>query len=63
MCAIVVTPAGADPLTIPAMQDFLKGKGLRIHAFPERLEVVEVIARNASGKIPKHELRKQYSGG
>jgi len=61
VCAIVVTASGADPLTIPMMGDYLKGRGLRIHAFPERLELVEVIARNASGKIPKHELRKQYT--
>ena len=62
VCAIVVTAEGASDLEMTEMQVFLKGRGLRIHAFPERLEIVPVIARNASGKIPKHELRKQYGG-
>lgn len=60
VCAVVAGPEGSDPLTFDEMVAHLKGKGLRIQALPERLEVVDAIPRNASGKIPKHELRKQY---
>jgi cyclohexanecarboxylate-CoA ligase len=61
VCAVVAGPADGDPLTFDEMVAHLKDKGLRTQALPERLEVVDAIPRNASGKIPKHELRKQYS--
>lgn len=63
VCAVVATATGAEPLAFVEMQDFLKGKGLRMQALPERLELVEAVPRNASGKIVKHELRKQYTDG
>jgi acyl-CoA synthetase (AMP-forming)/AMP-acid ligase II len=28
---------------------------------PEQLEIVDVLPRNATGKVLKHELRKQYT--
>ncbi|HYI62985.1 MAG TPA: AMP-binding protein [Acidimicrobiales bacterium] len=62
VCAVVAAPDGAEPLTFDQMVEHLRGKGLRTQALPERLEVVEALPRNASGKIPKHELRRQYGG-
>lgn len=62
VCAVVAGPEGGDALTFEEMVEHLKGRGLRTQALPERLEVVDAIARNASGKIPKHELRRQYGG-
>jgi acyl-CoA synthetase (AMP-forming)/AMP-acid ligase II len=59
--AVVAGPEGGEALTFVEMVDHLKDKGLRIQALPERLEVVDAIPRNASGKVPKHELRKTYS--
>ena len=29
---------------------------------PERLEIIDVMPRNPSGKVLKHELRAKYSG-
>ena len=62
-CAVVSTRDGQQPLAFTEMQDFLRGEGLRTQAIPEQLEVVDAVPRNAQGKIPKHELRKQYGGG
>jgi cyclohexanecarboxylate-CoA ligase len=62
VCAVVAGPEGGEPLAFVEMVEHLREKGLRTQALPERLEVVDAIPRNASGKIPKHELRKQYSG-
>ena len=61
VCAVVSGPEGGEALTFDEMVAHLKGKGLRVQALPERLEVVDAIPRNASGKIPKHELRKTYA--
>lgn len=62
VCAVVAGPEGDEPLTFEEMIDHLEGNGLRKQALPERLEVVDALPRNASGKIPKHELRKTYGG-
>ncbi len=59
--AIVAMQPDAEPLGFGEMQDFLKEKGLRIQALPERLEHVEALPRNASGKIVKNDLRELYS--
>lgn len=61
VCAVVAGPEGGEALTFDEMVEHLKTKGLRTQALPERLEVVDALPRNASGKIPKHELRRSYS--
>ena len=32
-----------------------------VQKIPEQLEIVDVLPRNPTGKVLKHELRKQYS--
>ena len=59
-CAVLVPAAGAEPLTLPEVFDFLAGEGLTVQKIPEQLEVVAVLPRNASGKVLKHELRETY---
>ncbi len=59
--AVVAVQAGAEPLAFVEMQAFLKEQGLRMQALPERLEHLEAIPRNASGKVVKNELRDRYS--
>ncbi len=61
VCAVVAGPEGGEALTFDEMVAHLKARGLRMQALPERLEVVDALPRNASGKIPKHELRATYS--
>ncbi len=62
VCAIVATADGQERLEFDEMVAYLKGEGLMIIKVPEQLEHVDVIPRNASGKILKQDLRKQYEG-
>ncbi len=61
VCAVVSAPADVDPIDFDEMLDFLKNEGLMIQKIPERLEVVDVMPRNPSGKIMKQQLKKEYS--
>ncbi len=58
--AIVVAADPADPPTLKELFDFCKAEGLMVQKIPEELHVVEVLPRNPTGKVLKHELRKQY---
>jgi non-ribosomal peptide synthetase component E (peptide arylation enzyme) len=55
-CAIVVLAVGRS-LTLDDVQAFADAAGLARQKFPERLEIVDVLPRNAAGKVMKHELR------
>jgi len=59
-CAVLVLAEGEDAPTLSELFDFLTDKGLTRQKVPEQLEVVEVLPRNASGKVLKHELRSTY---
>lgn len=61
VCAVVSGPADSDPLEFDEMVEHLRAKGLRVQAVPERLEIVDAVLRNASGKVPKHELRRHFT--
>jgi cyclohexanecarboxylate-CoA ligase len=61
VCAVVET-AGDSPLTFAEMQQFCRDAGLMTQKIPEQLEVVELLPRNATFKILKHELVKQFKG-
>ncbi len=61
VCAVVAAPEGRQPLAFSDMQQYLKGRGLRMQAVPERLELVAVVPRNPAGKLQKHELRARFS--
>ncbi|MFZ0665681.1 MAG: AMP-binding protein [Acidimicrobiales bacterium] len=60
-CAVVSLRAGAEPLDLEGLKDFLIGKGLRTQAVPEQLEIVATVPRNPAGKILKHKLREQFT--
>lgn len=58
----IVVPS--DPAAPPSLDDifaFSKDSGLMTQKIPEQLELVDVLPRNATGKVLKHELRKQYA--
>ncbi len=59
-CAVVVTPAGAERLTMEAMQQHLLDAGLSKRKLPERLEHVDALPRNPTGKVLKFKLREQF---
>jgi fatty-acyl-CoA synthase len=57
--AIVIPADPQDPPTLEEVQEFVVG---RIASFkkPTRLEVVDELPRNASGKLQKHILRREF---
>ena len=60
-CAVVVPGDPANPPTLAELVEFCKGEGLMVQKIPEQLEIVDVLPRNPTGKVLKHELRKLYS--
>ncbi len=55
-CAVVVCASGAK-VTLDELGEFAKAAGLARQKVPEQLELADVLPRNASGKVVKHELR------
>jgi non-ribosomal peptide synthetase component E (peptide arylation enzyme) len=60
-CALVVPADPENPPTLQELFEFLKDAGLMVQKIPEQLEILDVLPRNPTGKVLKHELRKQYS--
>lgn len=60
-CALVVPADPEHPPTLKELFEFLKGEGLMVQKIPEQLEILDVLPRNPTGKVLKHELRKQYA--
>jgi cyclohexanecarboxylate-CoA ligase len=57
---VVAFVVPADPPAAPTLKsvfDHCRSVGLMTQKIPERLEIIEVMPRNPSGKVPKHELR------
>ncbi|HEX6311719.1 MAG TPA: AMP-binding protein [Acidimicrobiia bacterium] len=59
-CAVLVPTDPSAPPTLGDLAEFCTGAGLMRQKIPEQLEIVEALPRNATGKVLKHELRKQY---
>ena len=59
-CAVVAV-AEDQAFDFDDMVTYLKGKGLRVNAVPEQLELVDVVPRNPAGKILKHNLRARFT--
>jgi cyclohexanecarboxylate-CoA ligase len=59
-CAVVVTAAGAEPITFDEMTRHLLDAGLITRKLPEQLELVDALPRNPSGKIVKAQLQQQF---
>lgn len=59
VCAVVVAQPGSD-ITVAALAEHCQAQGLSRHKSPERVELVEVLPRNLTGKVLKNELRAQY---
>jgi acyl-CoA synthetase (AMP-forming)/AMP-acid ligase II len=55
--AFVVPKEAGDPPTIPDVREHCKAVGLMMQKIPERIEVIDTMPRNPSGKVPKHQLR------
>ncbi len=59
VCAVVETAPDADPLTFDGMVAACEAAGLMRQKIPEQLEIRDVLPRNATLKILKHELRAE----
>lgn len=61
VCAVVVPSAGAE-LALGSLFDHCQANGLSKHKAPERLELVDDLPRNLTGKVLKAELRSRFGG-
>jgi len=59
--AFVVPKDASDPPTMLDVREHCTGVGLMTQKIPERIEVIDVMPRNPSGKVPKHELRARIT--
>jgi acyl-CoA synthetase (AMP-forming)/AMP-acid ligase II len=55
--AFVVPKDAGDGPTMHDVREHCKSVGLMTQKIPERIEVIDAMPRNPSGKVPKHELR------
>jgi acyl-CoA synthetase (AMP-forming)/AMP-acid ligase II len=62
VCAVIVPRAGKS-LSIEALQDYLKARGVAVYKWPERVIVTDVLPRNPMGKVVRAELVKLASTG
>ncbi|UFS60541.1 3-phosphoshikimate 1-carboxyvinyltransferase [Subtercola endophyticus] len=60
-CAFVVPGRAANALTFGEMQAYLEKNGVSKYYWPERLEFIDGLPRNAVGKIQKNILRERAS--
>ena len=58
VCCFVVTASGHDTPTVDDLREFLLEKGMPIQKTPERVVAVSALPMTATGKVLKHELRK-----
>ncbi|MGQ0434797.1 MAG: AMP-binding protein [Microthrixaceae bacterium] len=61
VCAVVVPADPADPITFDEMVAWCRAEGLMTQKLPERLELVDALPRNPTGKVLKFQLRDQFS--
>ena len=59
-CAVLVLRDGAAPLDVATVATHCRTSGLAPQKTPEQVEIVEVLPRNASGKILKYRLQESY---
>jgi non-ribosomal peptide synthetase component E (peptide arylation enzyme) len=58
VCCYVVVKPGQTPPTVEDLREFLLARGMPIQKTPERVVAVESLPMTATGKVLKHELRK-----
>lgn len=58
VCAVVV--AVGDVPDLASLAEHLRGQGVSSRKFPEQLELVDELPRNAMGKVEKAALRRHY---
>lgn len=62
-CAVVAPAPGAEPLGFDEMVAYLKGRQVMTQKIPERLEIVDLLPRNAASKVMKQALQARFGPG
>ena len=60
-CAVVVRETGTQAIDLEALARFLVEDGLMRQKLPERLEFVDELPRNPTGKVLKQELQRRFA--
>lgn len=59
VCAVVV-PAQGAVITLATLAEHCQAQGLSKHKSPERLEMIDALPRNLTGKVLKNEIRLRF---
>jgi cyclohexanecarboxylate-CoA ligase len=62
VCAVIVPQDPSAPPDLASVVAHALGQGLMAQKLPERVEVVEALPRNPTGKVLKFELKDRFSG-
>jgi acyl-CoA synthetase (AMP-forming)/AMP-acid ligase II len=62
VCAVVVPQDPAAPISFDELVAYCRDAGLMTQKLPERLEIVEALPRNPTGKVLKFALRDRFAG-
>jgi cyclohexanecarboxylate-CoA ligase len=62
VCAVLELVPGESTLEVTSVGEYLGSKGLRHQAWPEQVEVVDVLPRTVAGKIDKTRLKESLVG-
>ena len=55
---VVIVPKPGENITLEEIIRYLKEKDIAVYKLPERLEMIDVMPRNALNKIEKNKLKK-----
>jgi non-ribosomal peptide synthetase component E (peptide arylation enzyme) len=56
MCAVLELRSVEPLVDVGALRTYLRAEGLRLHACPEQVEIVESLPRTRAGKVDKSQL-------
>jgi acyl-CoA synthetase (AMP-forming)/AMP-acid ligase II len=62
-CAVLVLKPERTAPDVRALGEFLRGRGLMTQKWPEQVDVVAALPRNAAGKVLKHEIVRALRAG
>ncbi len=60
-CAVVVPADPATPISLSDVAEICRAAGLARQKTPERLELIDELPRNASGKVLKYQLEERFT--
>jgi acyl-CoA synthetase (AMP-forming)/AMP-acid ligase II len=61
VCAVVTLTDAADPIALDEVARWMTDAGTMRQKIPERLEIIDAMPRNATGKIVKNDLRDRFA--